>query len=234
MRYDLVLSNRVAYSYEGYTSLHVARCLETLGIEHNLIYLSDGVGRDYMRFVTDHPPQAMLTFTQLFPYQKPLCDLLHVPQLFWAENSIDEAPHLIDSAYGKIAVPYHHPGALYLLQGAEKRCEKKIFDTVMFAAITDNTPITFEGEALHIFGEHEGNNLLKKLPKNVHLHYTIPYTEHIEVLRRAKKILLAPDQHHWHFQALAAGCEPLTDQPTPPTPTWEEATQTLLEKLHDN
>lgn len=61
---------------------------------------------------------------------------------------------------------------------------------------------------LDLFGEHAGNNWLQRLSPYVHLHASLPYTEHFEVLK-ASKVVLLESTSPWYFPALAAGCLPL-------------------------
>lgn len=68
---------------------------------------------------------------------------------------------------------------------------------------------------IDVFGEHIGNNWLKRLKSNVFLHSTLPYIEHFEVLKMAKIALCLQEEgrdgsDEWLLPALSAGCLPLT------------------------
>lgn len=84
---------------------------------------------------------------------------------------------------------------------------------------------SIEGRRVDVFGEHSGNNWLKRLKNghNVHLHSSLPYPEHFEVLKRSK--LLLRDQFHqdcsdeWAFGACLTGCMVISN----PTPYLDEA-----------
>ncbi|MFZ0565470.1 MAG: glycosyltransferase [Chlamydiales bacterium] len=78
---------------------------------------------------------------------------------------------------------------------------------------------SFEGVRLDVFGEHVGNNWLKRLKNSewIYLHAKLPFTEHFEVLKLSKMVLLdvldATDSlEKWFLPALAAGCFPLINE----------------------
>lgn len=87
----------------------------------------------------------------------------------------------------------------------------------------------FEGVRLDLFGEHIGNNWLRRLKngKEVHLHsslpYAQPYTDFLEILHLSK-ILIRSHTHtpdgcdEWVFAALSCGCLPICSH----TPYLEE------------
>lgn len=75
-----------------------------------------------------------------------------------------------------------------------------------------------EGKRVDVFGEHVGNNWLRRLKnaKNVYLHSSLPYTEYFEVLKRSKvllrhQILAQEGSDEWVFPALAFGCQVVTN-----------------------
>ena len=301
MRLDLVLNNRTAYSYEGYTSRKVAAVLKKKKIPFKVIYLSDGILQDYIRYLSDNPPNYMVSFTDLFPYDCPFCDVVQVPQFFWTMQSLCEAAHFLNSNFGKIGLPYPCTLAktVYLPHGVESTPpQQRLFDTVFFSPLIDlhdlekmwedffpkhmiaiikkalatslppyeavmcalkgNTePISlnhlldavethqrakraydvitsFEGGYIDVFGAHIGNNWLKRLPcaQWVRLHHTLPYTEHMEVLKQSKQIIIDPLEPHWYLPAVAAGCKPLGYIPEQTQPlSWEKQTNQLIEQL---
>lgn len=61
---------------------------------------------------------------------------------------------------------------------------------------------------LDIFGEHAGNNWLIRLPPNIHLHASLPYTEYFEVLSMSKMAFLS-NSDPWYLPAIAAGTLPI-------------------------
>lgn len=76
---------------------------------------------------------------------------------------------------------------------------------------------SFKGVRVDIFGEHVGNNWLKRLKNKdcVFLHSSLPYTEHFEVLKMSKILVRSQDNgsdgsDEWILPALNAGCLPLT------------------------
>lgn len=84
---------------------------------------------------------------------------------------------------------------------------------------------SFEGVQVHIFGDHIGNNWLRRLKNKdwISLHSTLPYTEHFEVLKMAKILVRSHDKgfdgsDEWVLPAIEAGCLPLI----PPIPYFEE------------
>jgi len=304
MRLDLVLRERTAYSYEGYTSRQVAAALEKKKIPFKTICLGDGVLNDYIRFLQEDPPSYMVSFTDLFPYDRPFCDVVQVPQFFWTNHSLSEAAHYLNSDYGKIGLPYSCdlPRTVYLPHGVERSPpQEKFFDTVIFSPLMDLTNLekmweeffpreminiikaaietgllpyeavvhvlegnthpvsmnhllngvetyqkakrtyssiaSFEGECLDVFGEHIGNNWLKRLPNvnKVRLHYKLPYTEHLAVLKQSKQVIIDPLEPHWIMPAVAAGCIPVGYSSEKFQPqSWEKQTDQLIELLHES
>lgn len=65
----------------------------------------------------------------------------------------------------------------------------------------------FEGVRVDLFGEHVGNNWLRRL-KNaecIYPHGSLPYTEYFSILKKSK-ILSADKKSPWYLPALACGC----------------------------
>lgn len=78
---------------------------------------------------------------------------------------------------------------------------------------------SIEGVRLDVFGEHVGNNWLRRLKNSewIYLHAELPYTEHFEVLKLSKVVLfdaLDSSDHleKWFLAALATGCLPITNE----------------------
>lgn len=78
---------------------------------------------------------------------------------------------------------------------------------------------SFEGVRLDVFGEHIGNNWLRRLKNSewVYLHGELPYTEHFEVLKLSRIAVFdslesADGCGKWFLAAIAAGCLPLCSQ----------------------
>lgn len=75
---------------------------------------------------------------------------------------------------------------------------------------------TLRASRIDIFGQHVGNNWLKRLPNaaSVFLHWSLSYTQHFPVLQKSK-VLLRPalsateGTDRWLLQAIAEGCCPL-------------------------
>lgn len=108
---------------------------------------------------------------------------------------------------------------------------------------------SISGYRVHVFGEHLGNNWLRRLKNgaNIHLHsslpYAQPYMEYMEVLQMSKILVRDEIQFRdgcdeWIFAALAHGCLPLMTK----TPFLEEtfgkeapffSTTTQLQELLD-
>lgn len=297
MRFDLVLGDRKSYTYEGYSAKCVAAQLEKKNIPFKIIYLSDGIFNDYLRFLQNDPPTSMINFIDLFQHDYPFCDMVQVPQFFWTQHSISEAAHFLNSQYGKIGLPQASPfpQTVVLSSGVENTSkEKPIFDTVFFSPLVDLDDLekiwedfypqniiallkkiiqtevtseeiiktfkteslslilrgveryrkakrayeiisTFEGGYLDVFGEHIGNNWLKRLPnaKWIRLHYKLPYIEHLEVLKKSKQVIIDPLEPHWIAPAIAYGCELIGGLIPPILPkSWEEQTTKLVDLLH--
>ncbi|MCH9628103.1 MAG: hypothetical protein S4CHLAM2_17560 [Chlamydiales bacterium] len=296
MRFDLVLSNRQSYSYEGYTARQLAAALEKKKITYKCIYLSDGILNEYIRYVEEDPPTSMVCFSDHFALERPFCDIVRVPQLFWVQHSLAEAAHFVHSDFGKIGLPEPStlPNTVYLPHGVTSDPPlEPVFDTVFFSPLIDLDDLkrmwedfypkevleklkraiasdlppyeaasavvdhpaeltllfqgvcsykkavfahhaitSFEGERLDVFGEHMGNNWLKRLPNasKVHLHYKLPYTEHLEVLKQSRAVILDPLEPHWAAPAQAFGC---TLQGVVPQTlelySWERQTEKLIE-----
>lgn len=76
---------------------------------------------------------------------------------------------------------------------------------------------SIEGRRVDVFGNHIGNNWLVRLKNpEVYLHTPLPYTEHFEVLKRAKvllrdQLLTANGSDEWLFAGLSLGCFVLTN-----------------------
>lgn len=64
---------------------------------------------------------------------------------------------------------------------------------------------------LSMFGEHVGNNWLKRLPRCVNLMSKLPYCEHFEVLKMST-FLLTPPESPWFWHAVASGCLPVESE----------------------
>lgn len=109
---------------------------------------------------------------------------------------------------------------------------------------------SIEGYTIHVFGEHIGNNWLRRLKngKNVYLHsslpYAQPYVEYMEILSMSKILVRDEIQFRdgcdeWIFAAVAHGCLPLmtptlfleeTFGPDAPFFTTQEQLQELIHK----
>ncbi len=77
---------------------------------------------------------------------------------------------------------------------------------------------SMQGVRIDVFGEHIGNQWLQRLKnkQDVFLHWSLPYTEHFEVLRRSKLLLRhqipgSEGADEWVFPALCCGCLPLSN-----------------------
>ncbi len=122
--------------------------------------------------------------------------------------------------------PSHLPLDVILSQGID---EEKLNDTLFLAeeylkakrisALLE----TFEGVQVHVFGEHIGNNWLKRLKnsKNIHLHSSHTqaglYTDYFDILKSSKWIVRDQIHHkdgvdEWVFAAIAHGCLPITSK----------------------
>jgi spore maturation protein CgeB len=110
--------------------------------------------------------------------------------------------------------------ALYILE--EKKIQTKNFflHNIIFAVeeyFRSKKTLHFieslENIRVDIFGEHIGNNWLKKLKNahNIHLHWSLPHTEYFEVLKRSKILMRHPcpktdGSDEWILSALIFGC----------------------------
>ncbi len=291
-----MLSNRLGYSYEGYTARQMAAVLEKKGIGFNFVYLSDGNLNEYIRYLSDAPPTSMVSFSDQFMLERPFCDIVRVPQFFWAKHSLAEAAHFLHSEFGTIGLPHATtlPRTFHLPHGVTPAsAQERTFDTVFFSPLVDLNDLeamwedfypsdilkklkqavatalppyeaatavmedpstlslllqgicsyrkaqfayqaitSFEGERLDVFGEHVGNNWLKRLPnvKRVHLHYKLPYTEHLEVLKQSRAVILDPLEPHWAAPAQAYGCALLGEVPPAfELHSWERQVEQLIE-----
>jgi hypothetical protein len=132
-------------------------------------------------------------------------------------------------AVSKILEDHKRPVSLnHLLNAIETyRKAKRTYEAI----------VSFEGEHLDVFGEHIGNNWLKRLPNvsKIRLHHTLPYTEHLAVLNQSKQVIIDPLEPHWILPALAAGCTPLGYELDNYQPqSWEKQTEQLVEFLHES
>lgn len=214
MRYDLLLTDRKAYTYEGYVAQQVTTKFEKKRIPFRKVYLSDGILHDYMRSLQEDPPSWMISFHNFLPFEPPFCDIVKVRQFVWLKSSIEEASNYVGSKCGLLGVPQQSDlsNTVFLPHGVEALpFEERIFDTVSFTPLNEEkngiTHTTYG--RLDIFGEHQGNNWLKRLPPTVSLHIGLPYTEHFSVLARAKLLIVDPEDIHWKMAAVAVGCLPL-------------------------
>jgi hypothetical protein len=146
MRVDLLLSNQSCYTYEAYAARHVSRCLKNLHLAHQLIYLSDGLLQDYLISLQEAPPAWTLSFVNLTPHKKPLCDVMRIPHFLWLEESVGSAFHYLNSTFGKIGVhdselckKLSASNVLLLPHGVDTQIceEKKVFEVVVFADLLD-------------------------------------------------------------------------------------------------
>lgn len=75
-----------------------------------------------------------------------------------------------------------------------------------------------ENTRIDIFGQHVGNNWLSHLKNkdSVFLHWSLPYIEHFEVLKRSKMFLShslpGTDGDEWALSALSLGCGVLSNR----------------------
>ncbi len=214
MRYDLLLTDRKAYTYEGYMARQLAANFEKKKIPFRRIYLNDGILQEYMRALQEDPPSWIISFLNFLPFEPPFCDIVQVRQFVWLRSSVEGASSYVGSKYGLLGLPKHCdlPNTVFLPHGVETMpFEERVFDTVSFTPLFEGTKgITHTTHGrLDIFGEHQGSNWLKRLPPTVSLHIGLPYTEHFSVLARAKLLIVDPDDIHWKMAAVAVGCLPL-------------------------
>jgi hypothetical protein len=69
----------------------------------------------------------------------------------------------------------------------------------------------YKGNVLDVFGEHIGSNWYRRLPNSstIHLHASLPYAAHFDVLAQSKIVILDPLDCSWELPAAASGCLPL-------------------------
>lgn len=140
MRIDLLLESRSSLTYEHHAAQHIVKEFEKRQIPYKKIMLSDGILQDYMQYVRDHPPHQMVSFTALLPFEPPFCDVVHVPQLMWAQNSLSEAAHFLVSKFGTIGLPSPTtlPQTVYLPHGVKRLTpQAPLFDVVFFSPLVD-------------------------------------------------------------------------------------------------
>lgn len=140
MRIDLLLSDRKGYSYENLTRQAICKEFEKKGIEYKTIFFSDGILHDYMQYLHEDPPFYLLSFHYLLTYDKPFCDIVHIPQFVWVQDSLAEAASFLGSQYGKIGLP--RPSSFsqvhFLPHGINHTpFRERMFDVVIFSPLLD-------------------------------------------------------------------------------------------------
>ncbi len=212
MQLDILLTDRRAYSYENYVAREVAK-----RVECRMLYLSD---RWWQR-IGERP---LLTF-KLPP---PEIDFFGIFHIVWIEGAFLD----YESKHAIVAHPNPHlSSGLYLPLGVEKSQKPKDFDIISFTPLTPETALPdTEGRRLDIFGEHAGNNWLKKL-KGVYLHQNLPYSEKLALVGRAREVWVQKEDYNLANQASAAGCELKGLEPATPLPSWDEQVSRLVEQF---
>lgn len=203
MRIDLLLTSRSAITYETHAANRVAAVCEKRGIPYKKIFLSDGVLQDYVRYVAEDPPKRILSFDPILPYETPFCDLVGVPQLMWAKNSLSEAAHFLTSKHGMVGLPI--PTTLsktvYLPHGVERiQRMEPLFDVVFFSPLVDPACLRerwkefFPEEVISLLDVTVSSGkpayeTLKDAPWPISLCHTIEAVEEYVKAKRAYKVI---------------------------------------------
>lgn len=146
MRIDLLLANRKFYTWENYAAKEVEKVFEKHRIAHRKIFLSDGHLQDYLSHIHHDPPTWTLSFENLTPHEKPLCDVLRIPHFYWVHGSFGSAVRYLTSDFGRVGLSDEalcqrlaNPRFIHLPQGVDSTPASvdKRYDVVFFADLID-------------------------------------------------------------------------------------------------
>lgn len=161
MLVDLILADRRYYTFEGYAAARVTQSFDALGVAYRRIYLADGALQDYLAATEEHAPNWTLSFANLTPHHKPLCDILQIPHFYWVEGSFGPAVHFMEAEFAKVGLCDEHlcaqlpqEKAVFLPPGAEAVSHvQKRFSVVLFEDFIDTTFL--EKTWCEVFAENE-------------------------------------------------------------------------------
>lgn len=82
---------------------------------------------------------------------------------------------------------------------------------------TMNIVTQFMKNSLDVFGDHQGNNWLKRIVNHIRLHSSLPYTEHFSLMQQSKIVICKPfnsadRSEPWFFAAAGCGALPLAQR----------------------
>ncbi len=146
MLVDLLLSDKRYYTFEGYAARQASRILKERGIAYRVVDLSAGMLQPYICSLMERSPTWTLSFSNLTPHCKPLCDMVKIPHFYWVEGSHGPALHFVHSSHGKMGLSDEAlckqldcTQAVFLPHGVESvpACAAKKMDVVAFADLID-------------------------------------------------------------------------------------------------
>lgn len=145
MLVDLLLTDKRFYTFEGYASRHVGHALNERGISCRMVDLSGGMLHAYFSSLQETSPSWTLSFANLTPHRKPLCDVVSIPHFYWVEGSPASALHFVHSSHGRLGLSdaalcqrLSSAHVLFLPPGIEKMpSSTKNFEVVLFADVIE-------------------------------------------------------------------------------------------------
>lgn len=146
MLVDLLLTDKRYYTFEGYATRKVSHILEEKGIACRVIDLSAGMLQPYITSLMKRSPTWTLSFSNLTPHCKPLCDMVKIPHFYWVEDSPGPALHYVQSSHGKMGLSdellckqLDCTQAVFLPHGVERvpACTVKKMGVVVFADLIE-------------------------------------------------------------------------------------------------
>ncbi len=162
-RVDFFTRYQMVYSRENYGARALKKAFEKFEVPYASYCHHQDVLADYLAYFSSSPAQATIAFEDVFPGERPLCELLNVPHFFWVD-SLSDATHYLKSPLAKVVLDDEelchflqkkgYENVVYLPFGISEKLEhdpeeERPFDVVMFEELVDVAELEKTWEALY-------------------------------------------------------------------------------------